>query len=106
MSSEEESNLLPPQTEHLSSIFFSWLNPIFKKGFSRKLLDINDLHELEEENKTENESKRLENYWLEEKRNISSPGKRPSLVKAVWRCYQRSLLHSAIYTTIDRKSVV
>lgn len=100
---EDKSSLLsPPETEVFSSIFFSWLNPIFKKGFSRTALETSDLHELEEENKAENESKRLEIYWYEEKTKNNTPSiKRPSLGRAVWRCYRRNLLHSAIYTTVE-----
>ena len=105
MSTEDKSRLLTPRTDSFSSIFFSWLNPIFKKGFSKTVLDTSDLHELEEDNKAEHETEKLEKFWSKEKSYYSTPGgQRPSLGRAVWKCYRKNLLHSALYTTIESAS--
>ena len=96
------------QRHFLSQLFFSWLNPIFQKGFAQNILEVDDLHELENENKAEYETKRLDGHWQEEtmEHNYKSPGYEPSIGRAVWRCYRRGLLHSGFYTTIESSSRV
>lgn len=87
----------------LSQLFFSWLNPVFHKGFAKNVLETDDLHDLNEENKAEYQTKTLYDFWYEETRKgeQNAPRYKPSIGRAVWRCYRKSLLHSAFYTTIE-----
>ena len=87
----------------LSKLLFSWLNPIFHKGFTTNTLETSDLHDLQEENKAEYETERLQEYWSKETegREYKTLGSKPSIERAVWRCYHKNLLHSALYTVIE-----
>ena len=89
-----------PQIHFLSVLLFSWLNPIYQRVHSNTLLETTDLCELEENNKAEHETLRLERYWQEE----TGKSKRPRLFRAVWRCYRKGLLRSAFYATVESAS--
>ena len=90
-----------PQPNLISTLLLSWLNPIFRYGFSATVLETSDLFELGEENKAENATKRLEKQWSEEKKNFATSVQRPNLLRAVMCCYSANLLHSALYTVIE-----
>lgn len=96
----------PPQPSFLSTLLLWWLYPLFRQGFACQTpLETSDLHELEEENKSGNETKKLEDYWNKEKPNSRTLScQRVSLLRAVWRCYRKRLMCLALYTVIESAS--
>ena len=66
-----------------SSLFFRWMNGVFKKG-SQRPLDQNDFLPLSEENSGRFVTDRLRKRWESEKRHCKTNGKRPKLWKSVF----------------------
>ena len=66
-----------------SSLFFRWMNGVFKKG-SQRPLDQIDFSPMSEENSGRFVTDRLRKSWESEKRHCKMNGKRPKLWKSVF----------------------
>ena len=66
-----------------SSLFFRWMNGVFKKG-SQRPLDQNDFLPLSEENSGRFVTDKLRKSWESEKHHCKVNGKRPKLWKSVF----------------------
>ena len=66
-----------------SSLFFRWMNGVFKKG-SQRLLDQNDFLPLSDENSGRFVTEKLQTSWESEKNHCKINGKRPKLWKSVF----------------------
>ena len=66
-----------------SSLFFRWMNGVFKKG-SQRPLDQNDFLPLSEENSGRFVTDKLRKSWESEIRHCKMNGKRPKLWKSVF----------------------
>ena len=66
-----------------SSLFFRWMNGVFKKG-SQKPLDQNDFLPLSDENSGRFVTDQLRKSWESEKHHCKVNGKRPKLWKSVF----------------------
>ena len=66
-----------------SSLFFRWMNGVFKKG-SQRPLDQIDFLPMSEENSGRFVTDRLRKSWESEKRHCKMNGKRPKLWKSVF----------------------
>ena len=66
-----------------SSLFFRWMNGVFKKG-SQKPLDQNDFLPLSDENSGRFVTDKLRKSWESEKHHCKVNGKRPKLWKSVF----------------------
>lgn len=106
MPSKPKTRLAAKPKHFLSTLLFSWLDPIYRRVHSTSELDTNDLCELEEENKAEHEIARFERYWKEENFPCRQLSKKPKLYRAVWRSYRRGLLSSALYAVLESASRV
>lgn len=96
----------PPNPNFLSSLLLSWLYPLFRQGFTcQSPLETNDLYEVGEDNKARNETQKLEEKWNEEKSHYGTRSHQgASLLRAVWCCYRKRLMLSALYTIIESAS--
>ena len=96
----------PPKPSFLSTLLLWWVYPLFRQGFTCETpLQTSNLQELGEDNKAGNETKKLERYWKEERSNSRTLSyQRASLLRAVWRCYRKNLIHSALFTVIESAS--
>ena len=66
-----------------SSLFFRWMNGVFKKG-SQRPLDQNDFLPLSDENSGRFVTEKLQTSWESEKHHCKINGKRPKLWKSVF----------------------
>ena len=75
----------PKQSAGLLSLFcLSWLNKLLCLGRKRTLTE-NDLYILLEEDQTRNIVNEIENCWSEEQLNAERNGKKPQLLKALFK---------------------
>ncbi|XP_048247853.1 ATP-binding cassette sub-family C member 4-like isoform X3 [Haliotis rufescens] len=70
----------------LSRTFFWWLNPLLKTGYSRQL-ETEDMYNVVEQDASSNLGNRLEDEWKKEIKKQKETGKKPSLMRALARCF-------------------
>ncbi|XP_071086237.1 ATP-binding cassette sub-family C member 4-like [Haliotis cracherodii] len=70
----------------LSRTFFWWLNPLLKTGYSRQL-ETEDMYNVVEQDASGNLGNRLEDEWKKEIKKQKETGKKPSLMRALARCF-------------------
>ncbi|XP_066267905.1 ATP-binding cassette sub-family C member 4-like isoform X4 [Branchiostoma lanceolatum] len=68
-----------------SKLFFWWLNPLFYTGYKRRL-DERDMYNVQYEDSSQKQSDDLEREWNKELQKREK-NQRPSLLRAVLRCY-------------------
>ncbi|KAL0491571.1 ATP-binding cassette, subfamily C [Acrasis kona] len=79
---EKHKKVIPEVTANfLSRITFWWFNPLVVQGY-KKVLEMNDLYNLREEDRAKNVGKMFEHYWVEELKK-----KNPSLLLAIHRAF-------------------
>uniref|UniRef100_A0A671NS08 CF transmembrane conductance regulator n=1 Tax=Sinocyclocheilus anshuiensis TaxID=1608454 RepID=A0A671NS08_9TELE len=72
----------------LSKYFFWWTNPIMRKGFREKLR-LSDVYQAPSQDAADILAERLEKEW---DREVASGRKKPSLLRALARCFIRPFL--------------
>ncbi|XP_016367873.1 cystic fibrosis transmembrane conductance regulator-like [Sinocyclocheilus rhinocerous] len=72
----------------LSKYFFWWTNPIMRKGFREKLR-LSDVYQAPSQDAADILAERLEKEW---DREVASGRKKPSLLRALARCFVRPFL--------------
>uniref|UniRef100_A0A8C2NXL5 ATP-binding cassette, sub-family C (CFTR/MRP), member 4 n=1 Tax=Capra hircus TaxID=9925 RepID=A0A8C2NXL5_CAPHI len=73
-----------------------WINPFFLFGHKWKLKE-NEIHSVRSEDCSQHLGEELQGYWKQEVERAEKSGWKPSLGKAIIKCYWKSCLLSAIF---------
>lgn len=84
----------------LSKLFFWWLNPLFWVGYKRRLEE-DDMYEVLEEDKSEKLGQDLNRLWQQEVQAAAKDLRKPSLAKAIIRCYRKSYSVLGFFTLLE-----
>uniref|UniRef100_G1LUQ0 ATP binding cassette subfamily C member 4 (PEL blood group) n=1 Tax=Ailuropoda melanoleuca TaxID=9646 RepID=G1LUQ0_AILME len=91
----------PLQNANLCSrVFFWWLNPLFKIGHKRRLEE-DDMYSVLLEDRSKHLGEELQGYWDKEVSRAEKDSRKPSLTKAIIKCYWKSYLVLGIFTLIE-----
>nr|XP_035935991.1 multidrug resistance-associated protein 4 isoform X3 [Halichoerus grypus] len=91
----------PLQNANLCSrVFFWWLNPLFKIGHKRRLEE-DDMYSVLPEDRSRHLGEELQGYWDKEVSRAEKDARKPSLTKAIIKCYWKSYLVLGIFTLIE-----
>ncbi|XP_006832064.1 PREDICTED: multidrug resistance-associated protein 4 [Chrysochloris asiatica] len=88
-----------------SRVFFWWLNPLFKIGHKRRLEE-DDMYSVLPEDRSQYVGEELQGYWDKEVQRAKKNAQKPSLTKAIIKCYWKSYLVLGIFTLIEEGSKV
>ncbi|XP_054998160.1 ATP-binding cassette sub-family C member 4 isoform X1 [Sorex araneus] len=88
-----------------SRVFFWWLNPLFKIGHKRRLEE-DDMYSVLPEDRSKHLGDQLQGYWDKEVWRAEKEGRKPSLTKAIIRCYWKSYLVLGLFTLIEEGTKV
>ncbi|XP_019519396.1 PREDICTED: multidrug resistance-associated protein 4 [Hipposideros armiger] len=83
-----------------SRVFFWWLNPLFKIGHKRRLEE-DDMYSVLPEDRSKHLGEELQGYWDKEVLRAEKNSQKPSLTKAIIKCYWKSYLVLGIFTLIE-----
>uniref|UniRef100_A0A452VN33 Multidrug resistance-associated protein 4 n=1 Tax=Ursus maritimus TaxID=29073 RepID=A0A452VN33_URSMA len=81
-------------------IFNRWLNPLFKIGHKRRLEE-DDMYSVLPEDRSKHLGEELQGYWDKEVSRAEKDSRKPSLTKAIIKCYWKSYLVLGIFTLIE-----
>ncbi|XP_012625198.2 ATP-binding cassette sub-family C member 4 isoform X2 [Microcebus murinus] len=96
----------PLQDANLCSrVFFWWLNPLFKIGHKRRLEE-DDMYSVLPEDRSKHLGEELQGFWDKEVSRAKSSAQKPSLTKAIIKCYWKSYLILGIVTLIEEGTKV
>ncbi|XP_039693699.1 ATP-binding cassette sub-family C member 4 isoform X4 [Pteropus medius] len=91
----------PLQSANLCSrVFFWWLNPLFKIGHKRRLEE-DDMYSVLPEDRSKYLGEELQGFWDKEVLRAERDSRKPSLTKAIIKCYWKSYLVLGIFTLIE-----
>ncbi|XP_027249743.1 multidrug resistance-associated protein 4 isoform X4 [Cricetulus griseus] len=91
----------PLQDANLCSrLFFWWLNPLFKTGHTRRLEE-DDMYSVLPEDRSKHLGEELQGYWDKELLRAKEDARKPSLTRAIIRCYWKSYVVLGIFTLIE-----
>ncbi|KAM6178581.1 ATP-binding cassette sub-family C member 4 isoform 2-T2 [Rhynchocyon petersi] len=88
-----------------SRVFFWWLNPFFKIGHKRRLEE-DDMYSVLPEDRSKHLGEELQGYWDKEVSRAEKNSQKPSLTKAIIKCYWKSYLVLGIFTLIEEGTKV
>ncbi|XP_072478211.1 ATP-binding cassette sub-family C member 4 isoform X1 [Notamacropus eugenii] len=88
-----------------SRLFFWWLNPLFQIGHKRRLEE-DDMFSVLPEDRSEILGEELQRYWDKEVLKAEKEARKPSLSKAIIKCYWKSYLILGIFTLIEESTKV
>uniref|UniRef100_A0A673TNA9 Multidrug resistance-associated protein 4 n=1 Tax=Suricata suricatta TaxID=37032 RepID=A0A673TNA9_SURSU len=86
-------------------IFTRWLNPLFKIGHKRRLEE-DDMYSVLPEDRSKHLGEELQGHWDKEVLRAEKDARKPSLTKAIIRCYWKSYLVLGIFTLIEEGTKV
>ncbi|XP_034354498.1 ATP-binding cassette sub-family C member 4 [Arvicanthis niloticus] len=96
----------PLQDANLCSrVFFWWLNPLFKTGHKRRLEE-DDMFSVLPEDRSKHLGEELQGYWDKEVLRAKKNARKPSLTKAIIKCYWKSYVILGIFTLIEESTRV
>ncbi|XP_074155461.1 LOW QUALITY PROTEIN: ATP-binding cassette sub-family C member 4 [Sminthopsis crassicaudata] len=96
----------PLQNANLCSrIFFWWLNPLFQIGHKRRLEE-DDMYSVLPEDRSKALGEELQGYWDKEVLRAEKESRKPSLTKAIIKCYWKSYLILGIFTLVEESTKV
>ncbi|GAB5566426.1 ATP-binding cassette sub-family C member 4 isoform X2 [Prionailurus iriomotensis] len=96
----------PLQEANLCSrVFFWWLNPLFKIGHKRRLEE-DDMYPVLPEDRSKHLGEELQGYWDKEVLRAEKDARKPSLTKAIIKCYWKSYLVLGIFTLMEEGTKV
>nr|KAF6427058.1 ATP binding cassette subfamily C member 4 [Rousettus aegyptiacus] len=91
----------PLQSANLCSrVFFWWLNPLFKVGHKRRLEE-DDMYSVLPEDRSKYLGEELQGFWDKEVLRAERDSRKPSLTKAIIKCYWKSYLVLGVFTLIE-----
>uniref|UniRef100_A0A8C9WP25 Multidrug resistance-associated protein 4 n=1 Tax=Scleropages formosus TaxID=113540 RepID=A0A8C9WP25_SCLFO len=88
------------KTNFLFPHFISWLNPLFRIGYKRKLEE-DDMYKVLPEDGSERLGEQLQRYWDHEVQKAAKELRDPSLSKVIIKCYWKSYAVLGIFTLIE-----
>ncbi|XP_053420105.1 ATP-binding cassette sub-family C member 4-like isoform X7 [Nycticebus coucang] len=83
-----------------SRLFFWWLNPLFKIGYKRRLEE-DDMYSVLPEDRSKYLGEELQGFWDKEVLRAEDNAQKPSLTKAIIKCYWKSYLVLGIFAFIE-----
>nr|XP_020740072.1 multidrug resistance-associated protein 4 isoform X2 [Odocoileus virginianus texanus] len=86
-------------------IFNRWLNPLFKIGHKRRLEE-DDMYSVLPEDRSQHLGEELQGYWDQEVLRAEKDARKPSLTKAIIKCYWKSYVVLGIFTLIEESTRV
>ncbi|XP_069323195.1 ATP-binding cassette sub-family C member 4 isoform X2 [Eulemur rufifrons] len=96
----------PLQDANLCSrVLFWWLNPLFKIGHKRRLEE-DDMYSVLPEDRSKHLGEELQGFWDKEVLRAKNNAQKPSLTKAIIKCYWKSYLILGIVTLIEEGTKV
>ncbi|XP_012660474.1 multidrug resistance-associated protein 4 [Otolemur garnettii] len=96
----------PLQDANLCSrVFFWWLNPLFKIGHKRRLEE-DDMYSVLPEDRSKHLGEELQGFWDKEVLRAEDNAQKPSLTKAIIKCYWKSYLALGIFALIEESTRV
>uniref|UniRef100_A0A8C9GVZ5 ATP binding cassette subfamily C member 4 n=1 Tax=Piliocolobus tephrosceles TaxID=591936 RepID=A0A8C9GVZ5_9PRIM len=88
-----------------SRVFFWWLNPLFKIGHKRRLEE-DDMYSVLPEDRSQHLGDELQGFWDKEVLRAENDAQKPSLTRAIIKCYWKSYLVLGIFTLIEESAKV
>nr|XP_045001464.1 ATP-binding cassette sub-family C member 4 [Jaculus jaculus] len=88
-----------------SRVLFWWLNPLFKVGHKRRLEE-DDMYSVLPQDRSKHLGEELQAYWDKEVLRAQKDARKPSLTKAIIKCYWRSYVILGIFTLIEEGAKV
>ncbi|XP_047408548.1 ATP-binding cassette sub-family C member 4 isoform X2 [Sciurus carolinensis] len=96
----------PLQDANLCSrVFFWWLNPLFKIGHKRRLEE-DDMYSVLPQDRSKHLGEELQGYWDKEVLRAEKDAQKPSLTKAIIKCYWKSYVILGLFTLIEEGTKV
>uniref|UniRef100_A0A8C3VTT8 Multidrug resistance-associated protein 4 n=1 Tax=Catagonus wagneri TaxID=51154 RepID=A0A8C3VTT8_9CETA len=83
-----------------SRLLFWWLYPLFKIGYKRRLEE-DDMYSVLPEDGSKRLGEELQGYWDQEVSRAKNDTQKPSLMKAIIKCYWKSYLVLGILTFLE-----
>ncbi|XP_068575379.1 ATP-binding cassette sub-family C member 4 [Cebidichthys violaceus] len=84
----------------LSTVFFWWLNPLFRIGYKRKLEE-DDMYEVLPEDRSERLGQELQRYWDLELQKSTKELRAPSLSKCIVQSYWKPYAVLGFFTLLE-----
>uniref|UniRef100_A0A4W2EE42 Multidrug resistance-associated protein 4 n=1 Tax=Bos indicus x Bos taurus TaxID=30522 RepID=A0A4W2EE42_BOBOX len=88
-----------------SLLFLRWINPFFLFGHKRRLKE-NEIHSVLPKDCSQHLGEELQGYWKQEVDRAEENGEKPSLKKAIIKCYWKSCLLSSIFIFFEEGTMV
>uniref|UniRef100_H0X343 ATP binding cassette subfamily C member 4 n=1 Tax=Otolemur garnettii TaxID=30611 RepID=H0X343_OTOGA len=85
--------------------FWKWLNPLFKIGHKRRLEE-DDMYSVLPEDRSKHLGEELQGFWDKEVLRAEDNAQKPSLTKAIIKCYWKSYLALGIFALIEESTRV
>uniref|UniRef100_A0A8B9YP66 Multidrug resistance-associated protein 4 n=1 Tax=Bos mutus grunniens TaxID=30521 RepID=A0A8B9YP66_BOSMU len=82
-----------------------WINPFFLFGHKRRLKE-NEIHSVLPKDCSQHLGEELQGYWKQEVDRAEENGEKPSLKKAIIKCYWKSCLLSSIFIFFEECTMV
>ncbi|XP_038673881.1 multidrug resistance-associated protein 4 [Scyliorhinus canicula] len=96
---EEKPN--PLATANIfSSVFFCWLNPLFRIGYKRRLEE-NDLYKVLPEDGSAKLGEELQRHWDKEVQKAKNQARIPHLTKAILKCFWKPYIILGAFTFLE-----
>ncbi|XP_072332338.1 ATP-binding cassette sub-family C member 4 isoform X2 [Scyliorhinus torazame] len=96
-----EENPNPLATANIfSSVFFCWLNPLFRIGYKRRLEE-NDLYKVLPEDGSAKLGEELQRHWDKEVQKAKNQARIPHLTKAILKCFWKPYIILGAFTFLE-----
>uniref|UniRef100_A0A3Q2Y4J8 Multidrug resistance-associated protein 4 n=1 Tax=Hippocampus comes TaxID=109280 RepID=A0A3Q2Y4J8_HIPCM len=81
-------------------VLCSWLNPLFRTGYKRRLEE-NDMYRILPEDASDRLGEELEWYWKQDVKHAAKDRRQPQLTRVLIKCYWRSYAITGAYVFIQ-----
>uniref|UniRef100_A0A8C6D2J8 Multidrug resistance-associated protein 4 n=1 Tax=Moschus moschiferus TaxID=68415 RepID=A0A8C6D2J8_MOSMO len=88
-----------------SRLFLWWINPFFLFGHKWRLKE-KEIHSVLPEDCSQHLGEELQGYWEQEVKRAEKDAQKPSLKKAIIKCYWKSYLLSAFLIIFEVKAFI
>uniref|UniRef100_A0A8C7R1A2 Multidrug resistance-associated protein 4 n=1 Tax=Oncorhynchus mykiss TaxID=8022 RepID=A0A8C7R1A2_ONCMY len=105
MKGEHDSVLFPFSIYSLFPFFISWLNPLFRIGYKRRLEE-DDMYKVLPEDGSERLGEELQSLWDHEVQKAAKDLRPPKLTKVLIKCYWKPYAVLGIFTLIEVIKVI
>nr|XP_037863739.1 multidrug resistance-associated protein 4 isoform X2 [Chlorocebus sabaeus] len=94
-----------PRQHSVNAHLHQWLNPLFKIGHKRRLEE-DDMYSVLPEDRSQHLGEELQGFWDKEVLRAENDAQKPSLTRAIIKCYWKSYLVLGIFTLIEESAKV